>query len=347
MTSVSGILLNFLEAARSYKSVNREGLYVGSWIFRDFAGKVLYRPEQAKVNTSMKLWRLRFWMSVGMAGFVQTGYTADLPKSLPPHPRLLFSQKELPEIKQRAAGQSKARFQSLKNQADEWLNRQIKLPDRGGQWFHWYSCTKHGTRLRTEGPTRHVCPVDQEVFTGYPYDDVVISSEHNGLAGAIRTLGIVYQVTGETRYAMRAKQILLAYADKYPSYPLHDTRGQAKVGGGKVGPQTLDEPTTMITGTGAGRHTEDRVPVVIARREGKATAYLWCVDLGTNEDRLELQSEEVKLPDASPAQSSVAAVRVKTAYETHVIVANPDGKLVKIGDQPFEGRIGLFPAMKR
>ncbi len=171
----------------------------------------------------------------------------DLPKTLPPHPRLLFTREDLPGIKERAAGSCQARFASLKGQADEWLKRELKLPDRGGQWFHWYSCPKHGGRLRTEGPTRHVCPVAGEVFSGYPYDDVLISGEHNRLAAGIRTFGIVYQVTGDAGYAAKAKEILLAYAEKYQSYPLHDIRGQPKIGGGKVGPQTLDESTWLIT----------------------------------------------------------------------------------------------------
>jgi hypothetical protein len=55
-----------------------------------------------------------------------------LPKSLPLHPRLLFSQADLPGIKVRAAGPCKGYFESLKNQADGWLTREVKLPDRDG-----------------------------------------------------------------------------------------------------------------------------------------------------------------------------------------------------------------------
>lgn len=173
---------------------------------------------------------------------------ADGPANLPSHPRLLFTATDLPQIKQRIATQdwAKARFAALKSQADGWLKREVKLPARGGQWFHYYSCPKHGARLRTEGPTRHVCPIDGEVFSGYPYDDVYLMSEHSRFAGAIRTLGIVHQLTGDARYAAKAKEILLAYAAKYESYPLHTTKNEAKVGGGKVGPQTLDESTWLI-----------------------------------------------------------------------------------------------------
>lgn len=172
-----------------------------------------------------------------------------IPDKLPQHPRILFKKSDINSIKERIARNKWAdsQFNSLKRNADSWLNRQIKLPDRGGQWYHYYSCPEHGARLRTESPTRHVCPVDGKVFTGYPYDDVVIMSDHNGFANSLKTLGIVYQLTGEQKYAAKAKEILLAYAEKYQSYPLHNIRGEAQVGGGKVGPQTLDESTWLIT----------------------------------------------------------------------------------------------------
>ena len=192
---------------------------------------------------------MRIPLTMGLvlgACFVRAG---ELPATLPPHPRLLFATSDIPRIKQRIATHNwaRVRFDSLKSQADGWLKTDIKLPPRGGQWFHYYSCPKHGARLRTEGPTRHVCPIDGEVLTGYPYDDVVLMSEHSRLAGAVRTLGVVHQLTGETRYAEKAKEILLAYASKYESYPLHNIKGEERIGGGKVGPQTLDESTWLIS----------------------------------------------------------------------------------------------------
>jgi len=184
-----------------------------------------------------------------VAVFVLNLHAGETPLALPPHPRLLFAKDDIPAIKERAAKMpgAKARFEALKTQADGWLKKEYKLPEKGGQWYHYYSCPKHGARLKTEGPTKHVCPIDKEVFTGYPYDDVVISNEHGALSSAIRALGIVYQLTGDAKYAAKAKEILLAYAAKYQSYPLHNIKNEPKVGGGKVGPQTLDEATWLIT----------------------------------------------------------------------------------------------------
>lgn len=170
-----------------------------------------------------------------------------LPESFPPHPRLLLNVSDLPAIRERADGSCKPHFASLREQADNWLRTRVELPHRGGQWFHWYSCPKHGARLRNEGPTRHICPVDGEELKGYPYDDVALSTAHNRFASAVRTLGLVRQITGDTKYVSKAKEILLAYAAKYESYPLHNIHGKPNVGGGKVGPQTLDESTWLIT----------------------------------------------------------------------------------------------------
>jgi len=167
---------------------------------------------------------------------------------LPPHPRLLIGADDIPAIKQRIEklDWAKANFQKLKKSADAWLAKDIELPPRGGQWFHWYACPKHGARLKTESPTKHVCPVDGEVFTGWPYDDVVLATQHMDLASAARELGLVCQISGDDRYAEKAKEILIKYAGKYLSYPLHNNNGQEKVGGGRAHSQTLDEAMWLI-----------------------------------------------------------------------------------------------------
>lgn len=157
----------------------------------------------------------------------------------PEHPRLLFRAEALPEIRKREFGH-------IKRNADGWLAKDIVLPDRGGQWYHWYACQKDGANLKTESPTRHVCPVCGEVYTGYPYDDVVLSSVHSGLARGLLDCGVMFQITGDKRYAVKGREILLAYARKYRSYKLHNIRSEEKIGGGRVGPQTLDESMWLI-----------------------------------------------------------------------------------------------------
>lgn len=175
--------------------------------------------------------------------------TADVARNLPPHPRLLFTAKDLPAIRKRATDTEwgKTFVSDLTQRCEAELKKPVTLPDRGGQWYHWYACPKHGTRLKAESPTRHVCPTGGEVYTGYPYDDVYISTIHDGYSNRVRELGVLYQITGEKKYSARAREILLAYAAKYRSYEWHDKDGNKnKIGGGRVGPQTLDEATWLI-----------------------------------------------------------------------------------------------------
>ncbi len=178
---------------------------------------------------------------------------------LPPHPRLLFNAEGIKQLKERIAREAWARnrWKHLLEQAEKSLTRPVELPPRGGNWYHWYSCPTHGAALRTGrriGPWQweHQCTVGGEILASDPnnperdYDGVVIGSEHHGWSQTVKNLGIVYQVTGDRRFAEKGWEILRAYAEHYPGYPLHTIRGEARIGGGKVGCQTLDEATWLI-----------------------------------------------------------------------------------------------------
>lgn len=191
---------------------------------------------------------LRFSSLCGVLFVLALVSTSAVGEALPPHPRLLLPDAEMAAVKQRLADHDWARavLESLRAKYDKTLDAPITLPDRGGQWWHYYACPTHGARLKTESPTRHVCPVDGEVFTGYPYDDCYIMLVHLDLAASVRDLGILYRVTGEEKYATRCREILLAYAEKYLSYAYHDIHGKPQVPGGRVTPQTLDEAVWLI-----------------------------------------------------------------------------------------------------
>lgn len=170
------------------------------------------------------------------------------PVNLPDHPRLLLSAAELPALRERVRTIPWARssYEKIVAGADGWLSKPVELPDRGGQWWHWYACKDDGTRLTTVSPTEHKCNTCGKVYSGWPYDDVVLDRIHGSYASALRDLGFAYQLTGDAKYLPKATEILLAYAAKYESYPLHNINGDPSIGGGRVGPQTLDESTWLI-----------------------------------------------------------------------------------------------------
>jgi len=204
---------------------------------------------------------IQIWAEVNNLEETRMSETVNVVKKgeLPQHPRLLFNREGIEELKERINSYSwaKAVWDGIKSRADRTLDDPVELPPRGGNWWHWYACPEHGAGLRTgkqldKWRWEHICPVDNKVYIGDPdrpdrdYDGCVISGKHGGLARSVLEFGIAYQVTGDSRYAGKAREILLAYADRYLSYPLHTTRGEPKIGGGRVGPQTLDESTWLI-----------------------------------------------------------------------------------------------------
>lgn len=182
----------------------------------------------------------------------------DIP-NLPAHPRLLLNSKGISEMKDRIErfDWAKTRWEAIKKTADGLLDEAIVLPPRGANWSHWYACPVHGCGLQTgkqigQWQWEHKCPVGGEILSSDPtkpntdYDGCVLHQPHNKLSRGVLDLGLVYQITGDARYASKAREILLAYADKYLTYPLHNTRGEAKIGGGRVSSQNLDESTWLI-----------------------------------------------------------------------------------------------------
>lgn len=130
--------------------------------------------------------------------------------------------------------------------AERALRRPVRLPERGGQWPHWYSCKKDGAALETVSATEHRCPACGTVYRGDPYDAVVIGRTHNQYSRAARDLGLAYRFTGRKEFAERAGEILAGYAGRYSRYPRHDINGADNVRGGRISAQTLDESTWLI-----------------------------------------------------------------------------------------------------
>jgi len=161
---------------------------------------------------------------------------------------LLVDRNQIAAAKTKAENNAwaKAALDDVLRSARQALAAPLELPDRGGQWPHWYSCTRDGVKLETVSPTRHRCPKCGAEYTGEPYDSVVLYGVHSRYAQSVRDLGLAFRFTGDTAYARRAGEILSAYAARYASYRRHNTAGEDKVGGGRIMAQTLDESVWLI-----------------------------------------------------------------------------------------------------
>ncbi|GIX07391.1 MAG: hypothetical protein KatS3mg115_1794 [Candidatus Poribacteria bacterium] len=206
-------------------------------------------------------WSVPVW--IRLTGHPQTQTSQEIVQmkglQLAEHPRLLLNSEGIARLNERleTTPEGQRYREQLLRRAEERLEEPVILPPRGGNWWHYYTSPETGAALRTgrkigEWQWEHIDPVTGKTYRGDPsnpatdYDGVVIAGVHNGWARAIRDLGLAYHVTGNAAYADKAREILLAYAEAYLSYPLHTIRGEPRIGGGRVGPQTLDEATWLI-----------------------------------------------------------------------------------------------------
>ena len=181
----------------------------------------------------------------------------------PPNPRLLFGPAGIDAFKLKVLRpQWLPIWDDFIKQLDGKLAAAVDLPPRGGNWSHNYVCPTHGVKLK--GGKRighwqweHICSVGDHILRGDPsrgtsdFDGCVIEQTHKKLAHEVCSLGLAFQVTGDARYAERAKAILLAYAGIYRTYPYHNKDGTltgGKKGGweGRAFTQPLSEASWLI-----------------------------------------------------------------------------------------------------
>ncbi|MFO6299601.1 heparinase II/III domain-containing protein [Rahnella selenatireducens] len=152
-----------------------------------------------------------------------------------------FSPDQMQEIRERLP-----EFQHVINMLEKEnavvLNHPLVVQETAlATWNHYYYCPQHGVRLewRYDSPKTHRCPEDGHLFQGEPYDGAWWRWLNGLNAKACQELGLLWQLTGETRYLEKVSALLLTYARYYPDYQEHG--GIPYNGPGKANAQTLCE----------------------------------------------------------------------------------------------------------
>ena len=92
--------------------------------------------------------------------------------------------------------------------------------------FQMYTCPKHGVELIFDemSPFAHRCPVDTtEIYSGGKYDMAWAGWYNRLLASDLVWMGLIYETSGEEKYAAAGREILTRFADLYLKYPTDNT----------------------------------------------------------------------------------------------------------------------------
>ena len=116
---------------------------------------------------------------------------------------LQFDSHEIQQIRLRATSSI---LQKLEKDNHIILNSETLVPPDGrASWNLYYYCPHHGVRLIWDRhqPTTHICPVDNEVFSGEPYDNSWWRWLNDLNAKACYELGLLWQLTQQPVYLER------------------------------------------------------------------------------------------------------------------------------------------------
>lgn len=152
-----------------------------------------------------------------------------------------FTADEIQHIRQRLLAMPEL-INALEKDNAVVLTQRVRVPETGrATWNHYYFCPQHAVRLdwQYDSPAAHRCPVDSHVFRGEPYDGAWWRWLNGLNAKACQELGLLWQLTGDTRYLEKVRELLLTYAKYYPGYQEHG--GIPYNGPGKANAQTLCE----------------------------------------------------------------------------------------------------------
>ncbi len=107
--------------------------------------------------------------------------------------------------------------------AQSRLGRPLDIPPVGAQSRGWYTCKDCQVLLiRQADRTSHRCPKCGGIYRDELLDQICYIDDHGANLVAAEDAAWAWAITSEIRYAEYARDMLLAYADRYRSFPLHD-----------------------------------------------------------------------------------------------------------------------------
>ena len=146
------------------------------------------------------------------------------------YPRLMADSSEIARAKEwiKQYAWYRSIFQANQATVDRFIEHGpiFVSPIKQTYQYQPYSCTKHDVELLYEEfrPHEHRCPRDTtEIYRGAKYDASWAGWYNRRLASHLVWMGLLWQTTGEEKYAKAGREILLRFADLYLQYPTENT----------------------------------------------------------------------------------------------------------------------------
>ena len=167
------------------------------------------------------------------------------------HPCLIMTPADVDILKKNIQGVDwmNKYFQEMKSYNDGFRSRGLNVPALGGGYTQNYICPIHGKYLQYDPnqPHRHFCAQCNKYYESSTLDSCWREITHNQNIESARDAGLIYIITGETKYAEWARTVLIHYAENYSKYPPHG----GPAGLGRITSQSLDEAVWLVNAAAA------------------------------------------------------------------------------------------------
>lgn len=167
--------------------------------------------------------------------------------SFPPHPRAAYSVEEIEAWK--ADPNRQKDVASRIRRGEQELKTPIEVPDKGGQWIFYYRCPKDNGGLQKISETEHKCRSCGKIYSDERTNAAYRTVLHGRVNARCYNLALAYALSGDDKFAIPVRDVLLRYADLYPTYQRHDRWGRVgmlAVVGGRRYCQHLTEGIGMM-----------------------------------------------------------------------------------------------------
>ncbi|MHC5040332.1 MAG: hypothetical protein ACYTHM_23730, partial [Planctomycetota bacterium] len=140
------------------------------------------------------------------------------------HPCLIADASQIAKAKERLKTYPwyKKILTEKQEEIDKFISRPVYVSPIKQEWaYEAYDCPecKTGLIFDETKPFEHACPKCKKAFKLHKHN-ATWAGRYNALLGArMPWLGILYQVTGEEKYAKAAREILVTFADLYLKFP--------------------------------------------------------------------------------------------------------------------------------
>ena len=150
-------------------------------------------------------------------------------------------------------------YEGIIDVADHIVADHLLVPEQEAEWIGNYVCDGigDGNDDPNDGdgaplifdplrPGVYLCSIDGRRYQGQRYESGWYGYFHYETASRLRALGLAYALEPRRDYAALAREMLLAYADRYNSWPLDDYQGLLSVRAARIMTETLGEANWLL-----------------------------------------------------------------------------------------------------